>query len=389
MSKSHACHFYWKVHLAGIYCLAYNESMPTTQLKKLKSIVFHPFQRRQTALFCIVLILCWGLDCCEANQPESISTAEEVNPRTVTSTTPPKVLAQAVGVERRFDGRRAYGYLQQLCSFGSRMSGSLGMRKQQNLLEKHFTSLGAEVAFQRFSGKLHPFTGKKVSMANLLVHWKPESKERILLCAHYDTRPLPDEDPNPRLARQGEFLGANDGASGVAVLMELGHHMQGLTDRYGVDFVFFDAEEFIFDKRRDKFFLGSGWFALQYRDHPPEYKYVAGVLLDMVGDKKLTVYQERMSATWSDTRPIVKEIWGTAERLGIKEFIPRIQYEVNDDHVPLHQIGKIPICDVIDFHYPDRSNRYWHTTADAPGNCSAESLGKVGLVMQEWLATKP
>ena len=298
---------------------------------------------------------------------------------------------QATPAEKKeqFNGRRAYSYLRRLCSFGNRMSGSLGMRKQQRLLEEHFTNLGGQVEYQRFSGKIHPITGRKVSMANMIVRWQPEKKERILFCAHYDTRPFPDQDPNPRLARQGEFLGANDGASGVAVLMELGHHVSDLTNRYGIDFVFFDAEEFIFDERRDNYFLGSGWFAIQYRDNPRDFEYTAGVLLDMVGDAKLTVYQERQSASWKDTRPLVKEIWDTAARIGVKEFIPRIGYNVNDDHVPLHKIAKIPICDVIDFQYPDKRNSYWHTTYDAPGRCSADSLGKVGRVMQEWLANKP
>ena len=101
-------------------------------------------------------------------------------------------------------------------------------------------------------------------------------------------------------------------------------------------------------------------------------------------------YQERQSATWKETRPLVKEIWNTAQRLGIKEFEPRVRYEVNDDHVPLYRIGKIPVIDVIDFAFPEYpSNRYWHTTADAPGRCSADSLNKVGTVIMQWLATKP
>ena len=301
---------------------------------------------------------------------------------------PVPVLAQA-GTNTGFDGRRAYGYLRQICSFGNRMSGSTGMRKQQQLLEQHFTNLGGQVEYQQFAGKVDPRTGQQVPMANMIVRWKPKAAERILLCAHYDTRPLPDRDPNPRFAQSGIFLGANDGASGVAVLMEMANHFTDLPTRYGIDLVFFDAEEFIYDERRDKFFLGSTWFAREYRNNQRNYEYVAGVLLDMVGDAKLTVYQERFSATWSDTRPIVKEIWDVAARLGVKEFIPRIGYEVRDDHVPLHQIGKIPICDVIDFQYPDRRNSYWHTTQDAPGRCSADSLGKVGLVILEWLRTKP
>jgi len=300
----------------------------------------------------------------------------------ITTAEPPAIPAPA-----KFDGARAYDYLKQICAFGNRMSGSQGMQLQQQLLEKHFVALEGQVSYQRFQAQ-HPLSGQPVRMANLIVQWHPQATERILLCAHYDTRPLPDQEADPRKRRKGIFLGANDGASGVAVLMELGHHVAQLPDRYGLDFVMFDGEELVYDDRRDRYFLGSEWFAQQYHDHPPAHHYVAGVLLDMVGDRKLGIYQEVHSVTWPATRPLVKEIWGTAARLGVKEFIPRARYAVRDDHLPLNQIAKIPVCDIIDFEYPDRTNRYWHTTADKPGRCSAASLGKVGWVMQEWLATK-
>jgi len=197
--------------------------------------------------------------------------------------------------------------------------------------------------------------------------------------------PLPSRDPNPRLRQRGVFLGANDGASGTALLMELGRHLPALQTDYGIDFVFFDGEELVYEDPRDPYFLGSQWFARQYRDHPPEYRYQYGILLDMVGDAQLTIYQERNSMSWPDTRPLVEQLWATASRLGVKEFIPQVKYEVRDDHLPLHQIAGIPTCDVIDFWYPDRTMRFWHTTQDTPGRCSASSLEKVGRVMLAWL----
>jgi len=292
----------------------------------------------------------------------------------------------------KFDGQRSYSYLKALCELGNRMSGSEGMQQQQKLLEKHFVDLGAQVEYQRFKVK-HPLNGKRVPMANLIVQWRPEARERLLLCAHYDTRPLPDREIIRRLRANGLFVGANDGASGVALLMELSHHVAGMALNIGLDFVLFDGEELVYfdyDRNRDQghYFAGSTWFARRYLQHPPHYKYTAGVLFDMVADTKLTLYQEENSATWKETRPLVKEIWGTAERLGITEFIPRVKYKVNDDHLPLNQIAKIPVCDIIDFEYPDPSNRFWHTTGDAPGRCSAESLGKVGTVILEWLSTR-
>ena len=267
------------------------------------------------------------------------------------------------------------------------MSGTEGMLKQQELIYQHFDALEGKVSYQRFTAP-HPLNGEDVDMANMIVEWHPEAKKRILLCAHYDTRPLPDRDPNPRRARRGVFLGANDGASGVALLMELGHHVKHLPENYGLDFVFFDGEELVYIDRRDPYFLGSTFFAEQYRDKPRRHKYVAGLLFDMVADTKLSIYQEGYSVTWPTTRPIVKEVWSTAQRLGVKEFIPRKRQPIQDDHLPLNKIANIPVIDIIDFEYPDPSNRYWHTTSDAPGRCSGASLEKVGRVTIAWLSSK-
>ena len=223
-------------------------------------------------------------------------------------------------------------------------------------------------------------------MANLIVEWHPEARERILLCAHYDTRPFPDRDPvNP----QGTFVGANDGGSGVALLMELGNEMPKLKCKYGVDFVFFDAEEFVYDER-EKYFVGSESFARQYelqrQKNTRKYDYRWGVLLDMVGDAELQLPQERNSISWSEVRPLVAEIWGTAKRLGVKEFVPQVGIEIRDDHLELFNTGKIPTCDIIDFDYGP-GHGYWHTEQDIPAHCSALSLAKVGWVISEWLKT--
>ncbi len=161
--------------------------------------------------------------------------------------------------------------------------------------------------------------------------------------------------------------------------MELGHLMKSLDIRYGVDFAFFDGEEFVYDER-DRYFLGSEHFARMYVKEPPAHKYRWGVLLDMVGDADLQIYQEKLSVSWRDTRPLVAQIWGTAQRLGVNEFVAQPKHTVQDDHIPLRQIAKIPTCDVIDFDYPA-----WHTTADIPENCSGESLAKVGWVVLEWM----
>jgi glutaminyl-peptide cyclotransferase len=281
-----------------------------------------------------------------------------------------------------FDGAGAYEYLKKICTIGPRPSGSPGMAAQQKLLTEHFTKLGGKIELQRFDGR-NPEDGSPVPMANLIVHWHPERKERILLCTHYDTLPYPLRDPTNK---RGRFVGANDGASGAALLMALAHDMPKLQTRYGVDFVLFDGEEFIFQEDQP-YFQGSEHFARLYVGSPPPYRYRWGVLLDMIGDAHLEIYQERNSMWWEDTRPLVEEIWATAARLGVREFIAKRKHEVRDDHLALHNIAGIPACDIIDFDYPDSRHSVWHTQADNPGMCSALSLAKVGWVLREWLVT--
>ncbi len=283
-----------------------------------------------------------------------------------------------------FNGPRSYELLEQVCAIGPRPSGSEGMRRQQELLTKHFEELGGRVSLQPMRVR-HPENGSAVEMNNLIVEWHPDRTERILLCAHYDTRPFPDRDKrNPR----GTFIGANDGASGVAVLGELGRHMKDLPGKYGVDFVLFDGEEFVFDDERDSelYFIGSTHFAKLYAGEPPAHRYRWGVLLDMVGDAELQVYQEINSRRWPETRPLVDELWRVAREEGIREFIPRGRYELRDDHVPLRNIGGIPTCDIIDFDYPrPGADSYWHTEGDTADKCSPRSLANVAHVVLTWL----
>ncbi len=273
------------------------------------------------------------------------------------------------------DAKRAFGYLEAICQLGPRVSGTEAMAQQQQLVAKHFTTLGARASFQEFDTP-HPVHGQPVRIRNLIVEWHPRAVERVLLCCHYDTRPRPDEELLPS-NRNGLFLGANDGASGVATLMELGHFMANLPLSVGVDFVFFDAEELIYQKP-GKFFIGSEYFATQYRDQPPAHRYQSGVLLDMVADAKPQFYYEGNSYRLAPD--VTKSVWAAAKAEGVKEFFPKIKHTVTDDHLALNQIAKIPTCDVIDFDYP-----YWHKRNDLPAACSGETMVKVARVMLRWL----
>lgn len=256
------------------------------------------------------------------------------------------------------------------------------MEKQQALLEDHFSKLGPTLLWQSFEIR-NPETGEKVTVKNLIVRWKPELTERVFLCTHYDTRPFPVNDPkNPR----GLFIGANDGASGTALLMELGNALEKLEMNVGVDFVFFDAEELVYEEPRDPFFVGSTHFAQVYNGEPSTPRYRCGILIDMIGDAELQLFYEQNSYRFA--RPLVEEVWAIAKELNVKEFRPMIGYEIKDDHLPLNTIAKIPVIDLIDFDYTRstaKGRSFWHTMADTPDKCSGASMVKVGVVLLEWI----
>ncbi len=279
------------------------------------------------------------------------------------------------------DGARAYGYLKQLCDLGPRPAGTEVNNRQRQLVSDHFVKYGATVKEQPFRTR-HPLTGKRVDMANLVGSWHPEKLQRVVLSAHYDTRPEPDEEVDP-VRHKMPFLGANDGASGVALLMELAHHLNDSKCPWGVDLVLFDGEELVYgnNPRQGEYFLGSKEFARRYADQlergRPKFRYVAGFVLDMVGGTNLALAQEPNSLKLAPD--LVREVWGVARQLGAKSFRFTEGREVLDDHLPLNNVG-IPTIDIIDFDYP-----YWHKADDLPENCSAQSLAEVGRVLSAWL----
>ncbi len=284
----------------------------------------------------------------------------------------------------KIDGARAYGYLQAICKFGPRPAGSDANTRQRKYVAKHFADHGATVREQPFQG-VDPLSGRPVAMVNLIGSWFPERTERVVVGVHYDTRPHPDEDPDPA-NRVKPFLGANDGASGVALLMEIAHHLKDSKTPWGIDLVLFDGEELVYGGGQEQvgeYFLGSKAFAQAYRQSQrnrtrttPHYAY--GLVLDMVGDKDLTIDQEQYSLEFAQR--LVRDVWAVAKALKVEQFRNRTsQVAVTDDHLPLNNAG-IPSIDIIDFDYP-----HWHKASDLPENCSAASLEAVGKVVTAWL----
>lgn len=257
-----------------------------------------------------------------------------------------------------FDGQRAYQDVRTQVSFGSRVPGSEGHAKIQAWMQAELETAGWQVEIQASEALGH--------LVKNLVARRSADPPQIILGAHYDTRMFADHDPDP--AQQTNFVpGANDGASGVAVLLELARTLPDET--VPVWLVFFDAEDNGLIQGWD-WILGSREFVKNNSVHPR-----AAVIVDMIGDADLNIYKE-----FNSNPALTDEIWQMAKGLGYdSKFIAEYRHSMTDDHIPFVQAG-IPAVDIIDFDYP-----YWHTTQDTPDKVSAESLQAVGDTLYTWI----
>lgn len=257
-----------------------------------------------------------------------------------------------------FDGQRAYADVQTQVAFGPRSPGTDGHAQIVAWMRAELESAGWQVEVQESEALGHPIQN--------IVAKRGGANPQIILGAHYDSRMFADNDPKPENRTQ-PVPAANDGASGVAVLLELARTLP--KDAVPTWLVFFDAE----DNGRIEgwdWILGSREFVKNNALQPR-----AVVVIDMIGDADLNIYKERNSNS-----ELTNEIWGVAKNLGYEnQFIPTYKFSMEDDHTPFLEAG-IPAVDIIDFDYP-----YWHTTADTPDKVSAASLEAVGKTLWTWI----
>jgi Zn-dependent M28 family amino/carboxypeptidase len=241
---------------------------------------------------------------------------------------------------------------------GPRIPGSEGHARIQAWIEQELVTAGWQVEIQESEALGHPIEN--------IVARQTDEPPQIILGAHYDTRIYANNDPDPS-QHTNPVPGANDGASGVAVLLEMARSLPQET--VPVWLVFFDAEDNGNIEGWD-WILGSREFV---KNNPVQPRAV--IIVDMIGDADLNIYKE-----YNSNPDLNDEIWQVAQELGFENtFIPEYKHSMLDDHTPFVQAG-IPAVDIIDFDYP-----YWHTVQDTPDKVSAESLDIVGETLFAWV----
>jgi glutaminyl-peptide cyclotransferase len=268
-----------------------------------------------------------------------------------------------------FSADAAFEHVRTQVGFGPRVAGMSGHQKQLDWMLEYLRSRADSVTVQNFTHTPTNGTKKSLAMTNVIARFNPQNNERVLLVAHWDTRPTADSEWQDD-DRKRPIPGANDGASGTAVLLEIANVLSKTKPTVGVDLLFVDGEDY--GPSEPDMYLGAKYFAANAGAYRPLY----AVLIDMVGDRTPEFPIEDNSNEMAPE--VVQRVWGLAEELGFGRYFPRTNAgAITDDHVPLNQAG-IRTANIIDC-----CEHPWHTLEDNLENVSPEGLGVVGTVLLE------
>ncbi len=278
-----------------------------------------------------------------------------------------------------FNQENAFSYVEKQLSFGPRNPNSSAHQQALAFLESEMKKFADKVTLQNFS---YPgYNDETLNLTNVIASFNPGVKNRIFLCAHWDSRPRADKDKNPELVNK-PILGANDGASGVAILLEIARLLKENKTKIGVDLILFDGEDYGTESDMQNYLLGSKYFAANL---PRDYRPAFGILLDLVGDKEAKFYKETNSVMYAPD--VVGLIWNAAQGLNASSFSNVEGEGIYDDHIPLNQAGlktiNIVDSDLIGANTPVERRNYWHTHNDTIENISKETLKQVGDVLSK------
>ena len=293
-------------------------------------------------------------------------------------TTEDAVSLQPVGPV--FSADSAYLFCQQQCDFGPRMMNSKAHDDCEQWIIGKFKAFGMTVTTQKTA--LKGYDGTMLQSTNIIASYKPELSDRILLCAHWDSRPWADNDPDEANHKK-PVLAANDGASGVAVMLEIARLLPDSLN-IGIDFICFDAEDWGVPQWSDAADTGDSWaLGSQYwaaNPHVKGYKARFGILFDMVGGQGAQFYQERMSKQMASA--IVDKVWRAAQVVGFGSMFPTQPGNyITDDHLPVNRVAKIPTIDIIPYYPNCQQSSFgptWHTIDDDMAHIDKNTLQAVG-----------
>ena len=292
----------------------------------------------------------------------------------------------------QFNADSAYASVVAQCDFGPRVPGSAAHDRCGDYIVSRFKALGLSVSEQRADQKA--WDGKVLHTRNIIAAYRPELADRIIICTHWESRPWADADPDSSLHRQ-PVMAANDGASGVAVMLEVARKLEELKPELGIDFICFDSEDYgmPYWADTDDVADGSDWcLGSQYwaaHPHVPGYKARFGILLDMVGGRDARFCFEGISMRYASE--VMVHVWDAAGRAGASQlFLAEQGGYAQDDHVPMNEVAGIPTIDIIPYVEGEHTfGATWHTTQDTPENISRETLKGVGQTLLQFLSEKP
>ena len=282
-----------------------------------------------------------------------------------------------------FNADSAYAFIKAQVDFGPRVPNTKNHSDCAKYLEEKMKMFNAEVIVQK--AKVTAYDGSTLNISNIISSYQPEKQRRILFFAHWDSRPWADHCKDSTL-QNNPILGANDGASGVGVLLEMGRLLAQYKPDVGVDIIFFDAEDYgtpdhlDLPYKEDTWCLGSQYWSVNM--HVMGYYPMYGILLDMVGAEKATFYKEVVSDYFAPD--VVRKVWNIASKIGYSQyFIDQKGGQVTDDHLYVNRIAKIPSIDII-HHDPNTESRFgefWHTHDDNMDVINKETLKAVGQTL--------
>ena len=272
-----------------------------------------------------------------------------------------------------FDADSAFDYLVKQVDFGPRSPNSTAHEQCLLYLQQEFSRYADTVQLENFN--VPGYDGVLLHLTNIIVSFNMKATTRVLLSAHWDSRPRADHQPGGPVDKP--IPGADDGASGVAVLLEMARDFKQSPPPVGVDIMLWDGEDYGKEGELDYYCLGSKyWAATKPYSYQPDF----AVNLDMIGQKDLRIEKEGYSVQYAPD--VVNLIWNTAAEMNVPQFVDSLGDTIYDDHIPLQNAG-IKAVDLIDFNY-----KYWHTLEDTPDKCSPQSLSSVGRVLLDVLYRK-